>query len=465
MQRRFFTKLLLAAPAISATQSFAQTKAGEAMLDATGGWIHYLSNNSSYRVYNHLGPGDAGFPTMSIFGGLGTAAPNAALAAKLKTLQAIFQSACPKPQGHCLTYGISTRKDVPESQPRFVIFSINAKGLESDGKGGVAPINVAASQGSTRFAGKAPNYDGLVSVVLNDVSPKPEYKFFTRLTQFDALLATKAIPNMSGVYLRPPSVVNTRTTGPGQPLPASLQALVDSKTVHVFSYTHIGDGYDMGSKVEQHMQKIILSSYARMPYVPIRRGALLELLKLQTLHEAQQFQTRHDADLAKGGLTAKQISDRAEVFHRYDLDQQVIAKLTELNATQAELPAILRSSEVGILTGLNPYWRDDRGRESINLARMNDVFIDDPLQGYTPCRRVRTYRSTKEEDIQTLMVNWYYELPVAGSPKAAEHPNLDPRSLHASLGKNLAWDQLANLVMSPQAALAVPATFATTAAS
>jgi hypothetical protein len=75
------------------------------------------------------------------------------------------------------------------------------------------------------------------------------------------------------------------------------------------------------------------------------------------------------------------------------------------------------------------------------------VFIDDINKGYTPSRLVRYYKSNKEEDIQTIMVNWFFELPAPNNPNRAEHPSLDPRSLYQAIKTRLDWGRLEKLLM------------------
>ncbi len=426
----------------------AQPAKGTPTLDKTGGWIFVDWGNSNNILYNPLGPGDKNFPKITFFGATGSMIPDAPLKEKLTQLRDIFKEAYPNPQGHSILYKLSASKEKIPANPRFITLSMDAHGIENDGKGGLNQLNIASTQGDNKFGGDQPNYDGLISVFINKIPFDNSFDFFPKQTRFDEVLKTKQIPNLSGVYLRPPlnnfEEAGKSFGGRNLPLPAE-KFDYSAKNCVVFRHMEYSNSRDYGL-VERHMDKIILTNYKKLPYQPLTRKEFLTLLLLDKNQEIEKLKTYLEAQKAKRTLEKREIENFNENLERYSSQIEIVNKLIEINQSSLQKPATLSVAHKNIINDLSSYTIDKNNRRELKFSVLKDVFIDDHRIGYTPSKLVKYYKSDKDEDFQSIMVNWFYEIPVANNPKYKNHPSLDNRSLYQAMKNKFDWDKLASLL-------------------
>lgn len=409
-------------------QTNAQPAKGTPALDKTGGWIFNDWGNSSNTFYNPMGPGDDNFPEMTFFGAIGNLSPSGKLKEKLTAIRDIFKAAYPNPQGCSMLYQFAADKNKKDSTPRFIRFSITACGLEHDGKGGLHTVNIAAHQGDAKFAGNPPNYDGIVSVYLNRVPPDNSYDFFQKQDQFTDVIKTKKIPNLSGVYLRPPQnnfgEADRYFKEKNLPLP-NKNIGNSADNYFVFRHMEYFEFKEQGI-VERHMDKIIMTSNGKIPYQALNRKTFLDLLLLHVNMELEKFPKQAE---------------------NYKAQKAIIQKLIEINADKLNKPATLNVTHKNIIKNLSFYTINKNNQIELKIDELKEVFIDDINLGYTPCRLIKFYKSDKDEDFQTIMVNWSYEIPAGNNEKYKDHASLDNRSLYQAIKNKLDWDELAKLLL------------------
>ncbi len=421
---------------------FAQIK-GTPALDKTGGWIFRDWGNSNNVFYNAMGPGDNNFPKITFFGATGNMMPTGVLKEKITAIRDVFKTAYPNPQGCSMLYKLSADKDKSNSNPRFIVFSIDAHGIEHDGNGGLSKVNIASTQGDNKFGGNQPNYDGLLSVYINKIPHEKEYGFFTKQTQFEEALKTKQIPNLSGVYMMPPqnnfNEADKYFSTKKLPLPdAKIGNRADDYFVfrNMEYYNHPQYGI-----VEKHMDKIILTKYKKLPYKPLQRKEFLALLLLQINIKKDKilnYKKEKTADLEK---------HHEKLIAGYDMELEFVKKLTEYNKDDLEKNATISAVHKNIVKDISYYTINSKNYPELKLSAIKDIFIEDSTMGYTPCKLIKYYKSDKDEDIQTIMVNWYYEIPVTNNPKYNEHPGIDSRSFYQAIKNKLDWRRLEALLM------------------
>jgi hypothetical protein len=443
--------ILLFVVCMFAGNVFAQPAKGMPALDKTGGWVFNDWGNSNNIIYNPLGPGDKNFPKITFFGATGSLVPDAALKEKLTQLRDIFKEAYPNPQGHSILYQLSAAKEKLPGNPRFISMAMFAKGIENDGKGGLTQMNIASTQGDRKFGGDEPNYDGLISVFINKIPADNGFDFFPKQTRFDEVLKTKQIPNLSGVYLRPP-LNNFAEAGKYRrekdlPLPTD-KAVYTADNCVVFRHMEYFDSRDYGL-VERHMDKIILTNYKKLPFSSLTRKDFLMLLLIYKKQEIDKLKSYFEGEKAKRTLEKSEIDRFNQTLEDDNAQIEIINKLTEINQNSLQKPAILSVEHKNIINDLSSYTIDKNNRRELKLGVLKDVFIDDYKIGYTPSRFTKYYKSDKDEDFQSIMVNWYYEIPVANNPKYKNHPSLDNRSLYMAMKTKFDWAKLASLLTKP----------------
>jgi hypothetical protein len=426
----------------------AQPAKGTPALDKTGGWVFNDWGNSNNIIYNPLGPGDKNFPKITFFGATGSLIPDAPLKAKLTQLRDIFKEAYPNPQGHSILYQLSAAKEKLPGNPRFVSLAMFAKGIENDGKGGLTQMNIASTQGDRKFGGDEPNYDGLISVYINKIPADNGFGFFPKQTRFDEVLKTKQIPNLSGVYLRPP-LNNFVEAGKyirekDLPLPTD-KAVYTADNCVVFRHMEYFDSRDYGL-VERHMDKIILTNYKKLPFSSLTRKEFLTLLLIRKNLEITKLKSYLEGEKAKRTLEKREVDRFNQTLEDDNAQIEIVNKLMEINLNSLQKPATLSVEHKNIINDLSGYTVDKNNRRELKFNVLKDVFIDDYKIGYTPSRFTKYYKSDKDEDFQSIMVNWYYEIPVANNPKYKNHPSLDNRSLYYAMKNKFDWNKLASLL-------------------
>lgn len=427
---------------------FAQSAKGTAALDKTGGWVFYDWGNSSSVFHNPLGPGDKNFPKITFSGATGSMIPVSPLKEKLTQLRDIFKETYPNPQGHSILYKLTANKEKIPANPRFISLGMFAHGIENDGKGGLTQLNIAATQGDRRFDGDEPDYDGLISVFINKIPSDNSFDFSPKQTRFDEVLKTKQIPNLSGVYLRPPlnnfEEAGKNISAKNLPLPADKFGYTAENCV-VFRHMEYAESRDYGL-VERHMDKIILTNYKKLPFSPLTRKEFLSLLLLYKNQEIEKLTSSFEREKAQGTPQKSQLDHFNRTLEGYKAQLEIVNKLTEINQNSLQKPATLSVAHKNIINDLSYYTVDKNNRRELKFSLLKDVFIDDYKIGYTPCKSVKYYQSDKDEDFQTIMVNWFYELPVSNNPKYKDHPSLDNRSLYYAMKNKFDWDKLASLL-------------------
>jgi hypothetical protein len=418
--------------------------------DKTGGWIHYAPKDSYLHLYNPLGPGDAGYPSLQYTDGSKYTMPKI-LSDKLKSLLSIFKDAYPNPQGACITYTLQkVAKEKPNYAPRFIKLYLNAYQLENDGDGGLNQLNVA-NDISGKFTGMPQNYDGLLSIFINLIPQDEQYGLFQKQKQFDEILKTKQIPNVSGVYMMPPqnnfeeaAAYKSGEVFKNMKIPeANIGNDADKYTVFR-SVSYFNDGkYGL---VERHMNKIILTSYNKLPYKPLTRGEFIEVLLLKQKTEFNKFKNNNEKEEVQKQMNEKAKNLYLKNLQRFENEITALEKLKELNKNDIDKPATISISNKNIVNDLYGYAYNGKNYAELQLQKLKEVFIDDIKIGYTPCKLIKYYKSMNDEDIQTIMVNWSYELPVGNNPKANEHPNMDSRSMYQAIKNKLDWSKLQALL-------------------
>jgi hypothetical protein len=411
----------------------AQPTKGTPALDKTGGWI-YIGSMGNQFSFDPVKPNDTGFPTMNFPAG-GGMKPNPLLAEKLVKLRNIIKEAYPNPQGTSIIYGLSAMKDKKPEDPRFVWFYLNGHGLENDGKGGLSQMNLASAQGDTKFTDDQPDYNGLFSVYINKIPYDEVYSFFQKQKQFDEILKTKQIPNVSGIYMMPPKnnfaeeAESTYFKNLKIPQP-KIGNEADKFTV--FRFVRYFDDTKYGM-VERHMDKIIMNSYGKLPYKPLTRKEFIAVLKLHLETKLEKLKTQ------TGKNSSKNIENGINEI-------AAIEKLRELNQNSLDKPAILDVKHRKIVDQVWAYANNSKNYPELQIGKLKEVFIDDLDIGYTPCKLIQYYKSPKDEDIQSIMVNWYYEIPVGNNPNFDKHPSQDNRSFYQAMKNKLRWDKLESLL-------------------
>ncbi len=415
--------------------------------DKTGGWIHYAPKDSYLHLHNPLGPGDAGYPSLK-FPDRSMYTINKALSEKLVTLRDVFKNAYPNPQGACITYTLNTiAKEKPADVPRFIYLRVNAYQLENDGKGGLNQLNVA-NDNVGKFTGAPPNYDGLLSVFINQIPKDNEFGLFNKLDKYTEMLKTKVIPNISGLYMMPPQnnfeekAKYTYFKNLKIP-PVNIGNDADKYTV--FRFVKYFDDRDYGM-VERHMDKIIFTSDGKLPYSPIKRKDFLAILKKYKEIGIEKYSKQYEENKLKRTLEKSEIEHHQKLIINLNSDIDVINKLKELNENELEKTATLSVTHKNIINDMWGYAHNEKGFAEMQIQKLKAVFIDDIKLGYTPCKLIKYYKSAKDEDFQTIMVNWYYELPVANNPKYNEHPSVDSRSFYTAIKNKLDWKKLEALL-------------------
>ena len=419
--------------------AFAQAPKGTAALDKTGGWIFYDWSNSNKIMYNPLGSDD-GFPKIVYFASSTPYSITPTLKEKLIQLKDIVKTAYPKPQGFSFLYKIDAiAKERKYDEPRSIVFACDPHGIENDGKGGLTTINIAQSQGNEKFAGaRPPGYLGLFSVVINGMYGNGGgggfgmYDFFNKLTAFDDLLKTKVIPNVSGVYMMPPKNNFDEAINPFSEknvIPPS--ALIVNKADNYFVFRNLhnieknADGYYTGTI----MNKIIITKNNKLPYQTLKRGVYLEILKQYYLAYNTKF---------------NQTSEQSKKREQGEL--KIIEKLMEINENDLTKPATINPIYKDFYKGLSFFTTNKKGYEELQTDALKNFFIDDVDKGYTPCKKIKYYTGFKDEEWQTLMVNWIYEIPLTNNPKDQNHISNDQKSFYQAIKNNLDWDKLAGLL-------------------
>jgi hypothetical protein len=418
---------------------------GTPALDKTGGWIFYAPKDSFLHYHNPLGPGDPNYPNIRVDGRPYPISPS--LANKLTILRDTLRDAYPNPQGAAINYSLHVVATNPQD-PRLIHFRLNAYELQHDGAGGLKPIDVANDLPG-RFIGEPPNYDGLLSVFLNKIPHDVQFGFFTKQTKFDEILKTKQIPNVSGIYLMPPRNNFAEKAQHAAPKgftlpPAAISNDADNYTV--FRFVEFTKGR-VNNLVARHMDKIIMSSFDKLPYKALTRSEFLAVLKLDAQTRMEKIAKQFIVDQTKRALSDRQIAAHDKVIADMNADLQVIEKLSELNAATLDKPATIAVAHKNIINDLYGYSHNSKNFPEMQIAKISEVFIDDVTLGYTPCKLVKYYQSTKDEDIQSIMVNWYYELPVSNNPNYDQYPNLDSRSFYMAIRDKLDWKKLEGLLM------------------
>jgi hypothetical protein len=425
----------------------AQQPKGTPALDKTGGWIFNDWGNSNNVFYNPMGPGDNNFPKITFWGATGNMMPTGVLKEKITAIRDVFKAAYPNPQGCSMLYSLKAAKEKINSSPRFIMLSIDAHGIEHDGKGGLNTLNIASTQGDNKYGGNQPSYDGLLSVCINKIPHDNMYGFFTKQTQFDEVLKTKPIPNLSGVYLMPPQN-NFNEAGQyfslkNLPLPnATIGNKADDYIVYrnMEYYTHPQYGI-----IEKHMDKIILTSYGKLPYKPIKRKEFLALLVLDIAFKKQQFINNYESD--KSEKNTSQIDNYNNNINKFNLQESFVKKVEEYYKNDLDKNATISIAHKNIVKDLSYYTINSRNYNELKLDVIKDIFISDSTKGYTPCKFIKYYKSDKDEDIQSIMVNWFYEIPVTNNSNYKEHPAIDSRSWYYAIKNNLDWSKLQELLM------------------
>ena len=429
-------------PIVASAQAPAK---GTPALEKTGGWIFYAPKDSFLHYHNPLGPGDPNYPNIRVDGRPYPISP--ALAKKLTILRDTLRDAYPNPQGAAITYALHSVAANPQD-PRLLHFRLNAYELQHDGAGGLKPIDVA-NDSPGRFTGEPANYDGLLSVFLNKIPHDVQFGFFTKQTKFDEILKTKQIPNVSGIYLMPPrnnfAEASQHAVTKGFTLPPAVIGN-DADDYTVFRFVNFTKGRD-DNLVARHMDKIIMTSFNKLPYKPLTRSEFLAVLKLDARTRLEKSEKQYTLDQSKRTLSPREITSREKVLADMNADLQVIEKLSELNAGSLDKPATLGVAHKNIINDLYGYSHNSKNYPEMQIAKISEVFIDDVTLGYTPCKLVKYYQSTKDEDIQSIMVNWYYELPVSNNPNYDQYPNLDSRSFYTAIKDKLDWKKLEGLLM------------------
>ncbi len=429
---------------------FAQTK-DSPNYDKTGGWIHYAPKDSYLHLHNPLGPGDAGYPSIEFSVG-SKYTINKALSDKLIILRNVFKDAYPNPQGACITYSLNTiGKEKPADIPRFIYLRINAYQLENDGKGGLNQLNVA-NDVPGKFTGKPQNYDGLLSVFINKIPADDDYGLFRKLKQFDEILKTKQIHNVSGVYMMPPqnnfeetAAYNSAGVYKNMTVPSGENVDADLNKYTVFRFvSYANEEYGV---VERHMDKIIMTSYNKLPYKPLTRGEFIEILLLKHKTALHKFKNDNEKEEVQKQMNEKAKNLYLKNLQRFENEIQAIEKLKELNQNDLQKPATLSVANKNIVNDLYGYAYNSKNYAELQTQKLKDIFIDNLKNGYTLCKLIKYYQSAKDEDIQSIMVNWYYELPVANNPKFNEHPNIDNRSMYQAIKNKLDWAKLEGVLM------------------
>jgi hypothetical protein len=420
--------------------------------DKTGGWIHYAPKDSYLHLHNPMGPGDAGYPTLQ-YTDVTKYVMTKTLNDKLKTLLSVFKDAYPNPQGACITYSLQkVAKEKPNDAPRLIKLYLNAYQLENDGKGGLNKLDVA-NDIPGKFTGEPPNYDGLLSVFINKIPHDEQYGFFQKQKQFDEILKTKQIPNVSGIYMMPPqnnfeeaASYNTAAVYKNMAVPKADNADSDLDKYTVFRFVSYFNDNKYGL-VERHMDKIILTGYNKLPYKPLTRGEFIEVLLLKHKTEFNKFKNDNEKEEVQKQMNEKAKNLYLKNLQRYENEITALEKIKELNKNDLSKPATLSIANKNIVNDLYSYAYNSKNYAELQIQKLKEVFIDDVKMGYTPCKFIKYYQSAKDEDIQSIMVNWSYELPVGNNPKANEHPNLDSRSMYQAIKNNLDWSKLEALLM------------------
>ncbi len=434
-----------------AGNSFAQPAKDSYNYDKTGGWIHYAPKDSYLHLHNPLGPGDAGYPSIKFPDG-SKYTINKALSDKLILLRNVFKDAYPNPQGACITYSLNTiSKEKPADVPRFIYLSINGYQLENYGNGGLNQLNVA-NDIPGKFTGKPQNYDGLLSVFINKIPADDDYGLFKKQKQFDEILKTKQIPNVSGIYMMPPqnnfekaAAYNSAAVYKNMKLPSGDNVDTDLDKYTVFRFvSYANEEYGV---VERHMDKIIMTSYNKLPYKPITRGEFIDILLLKHKTAFNKFKNDNEKEEVLKQMNEKAKNVYLKNLQRYENEITALEKLKELNTNELGKPATLSIANKNIVNDLYGYAYNSKNYAELQTDKLKQVFIDEIKIGYTPCKLIKYYKSAKDEDFQTIMVNWYYELPVANNPKYNEHPSVDSRSFYQSIKNNLDWSKLEVLLL------------------
>ncbi len=444
MKKIILLSFLIAPTFLGMGNILAQPK-GSPNYDKTGGWVHYTST-TDLKYQNPLGPGDAGYPSIKFADGSKYAA-NKVFSDKLIALRNIFKEAYPNPQGACITYNLKTNsKEKPADVPRFFSFYLNAFQLQNDGVGGLKQLDVA-NDNPGMYTGVPPNYDGLFSVFINQIPHDEQYGFFEKQKQFDEILKTKQIPNVSGIYMMPPqnnfqekASYNTAAVYKNMAIPKADNANSELDKYTVFRFVeYFNDGkYGL---VERHMDKIIMTSYNKLPYKPLTRKEFISVLQLQQQTQLTKFKqqkipdNQKDKDLYKRDLL------------QYENILKALDKLLELNQNDLDKPASLQIAHKNIVNDLYGYAYNSKNYPELQINKLQSVFTEEIKNAYTPCKLIKYYKSSKDEDLQTIMINWYYELPVGNNPKANEHPSMDSRSFYMAIKNKLDWSKLDALLM------------------
>jgi hypothetical protein len=424
----------------------AQQLKGTAALDKTGGWIFNDWGNSNNVFYNPMGPGDNNFPKITFFGATGNMMPTGVLKEKITAIRDIFKAAYPNPQGCSMLYSLKAAKEKTNNDPRFIMLSIDAHGIEHDGKGGLAALNIASHQGDNKYGGDQPSYDGLLSVCINKIPHENSYGFFTKQTQFDEVLKTKQIPNLSGVYLMPPqnnfSEAGQYFSPKNLPLP---NAAIGNKADDYIVYRSMEyENHPQHGIVERHMDKIILTPHGKLPYKPIKRKEFLALLILDIAFKKQQLITNYESD--KSEKTTSQITNYNNNISSYNWQETFVKKIEDYYKNDLDKNATISAVHKNIVKDLSYYTINSRNYNELKLDVIKDIFISDSTKGYTLCKFIKYYKSANDEDIQSIMVNWYYEIPVANNPNYKEHPAIDSRSWYQAIKNKLDWSKLQALL-------------------
>jgi hypothetical protein len=278
--------------------TFAQPAKGMPALDKTGSRLFFDSRNSGFRTFNPLGQGDKNFPVMTT-----TVAehlmPNTVLSQKLTKLRDIFQASYPNSQGHSIIYRIRANKDKFFDNPRVLQFSMDPHGPENDGKGGLEPLNAEKSQGDTKFTGSPPSYAGLLWVGINNIATEDGEAFFEKYTQYDAILKTKKIPNISGIYLRPPHDNFTEQNKTAYPKTHPPDKFIGNRADNYLVFRSVKFYNDPKyGLLEKHFDRIILTNYKTLPYKPLTRKEFIAVLQLFYQTELEDYKTKVEKNRA-----------------------------------------------------------------------------------------------------------------------------------------------------------------------
>jgi hypothetical protein len=102
--------------------------------------------NSKNVFYNPMGPGDNNFPKITFWRATCDLIPTVILKEKITDNRNIFKAAYPTKKCSML-YSLKGSKHKRNNDPRFIMLSVDAHGIEHHGKGGLNILNITSTEG------------------------------------------------------------------------------------------------------------------------------------------------------------------------------------------------------------------------------------------------------------------------------------------------------------------------------